>query len=58
MKQRAKYISQGFNVNHIYCDGESAVSEIASELELEIIQVDQAGPETHVPVIEIAIQYA
>ena len=56
-RQRAKYVSQGFNVNRLYCDGESAISALAPQLELEVTQVHQAGPETHVPVIEVGIQY-
>ena len=56
-RQKAKYTRQGFNVTQLLCDGESGVSALAPALELDVVRVDQAGPETHVPVIEVAIQY-
>ena len=57
-RQKGKYVKQGFNVKRILCDGESAISSLAPQLEMDVIQVDQAGPDTHVPAIEVGIQYA
>jgi hypothetical protein len=57
VKQKGRLVRQGFNLQHIYCDGESSISALAPQLELEIAPVDQAGPETHVSVVEVAIQY-
>ena len=56
-KQKGKYLKKGFNVKRILCDGESAISALATQLEMDVVQVDQAGPDTHVPAIEVGIQY-
>ena len=57
VRQKSKLVSQGFNLKHVYCDGESSITALAPQLELEIAPVDQAGPETHVSVVEVGIQY-
>ena len=57
-RQKGKCIKQGFHINRILCDGESAISSLAPQLEMDVVQVDQAGLDTHVPAIEVGIQYA
>jgi hypothetical protein len=56
-RQKAKFIKQGFTVTRVLCDGESAVSAFAPRLEADVIEVDQAGPETHISAVEVQAQH-
>ena len=55
-KHVAKYERRGLFVSMLFCDGESGVSKILSDLEVESFDVQIAGPEVHVGKVEVAIR--
>jgi hypothetical protein len=57
LKHQAKYIKQGFKVRSLFCDGESGVGAIIPDIEINKIDVQIAGPETHIGRVEVAIKY-
>ena len=56
-KHIAKYVRQGFTVKALFSDGESGIGAIVPDLEIQKIDVQTAGPETHVGKVEVAIRY-
>ena len=53
----AKYKRQGFVVKNMFCDGESGIHTLIPDFEIQSIQVEIAGPNTHVGKVEVAIRY-